>query len=66
MSLSELLPLIVPLVIIQMGLIAFTLRNLMYPGQRVKGGNIIVWAMVIILFEFFGPLVYLLAGREET
>ena len=34
--------------------------------ERVRGGNKLVWVLVIILINIIGPIIYLLAGREES
>lgn len=65
MNIGEWLPLIIPLLILQLALIVFGLRDLFKPDRRVKGGNKAVWALTIIIINFIGPLVYFFAGREE-
>ena len=57
-------PLIIPLVLIQLGLMIFTLRDLI-KRQKVKGGNKVIWALIIVLGELIGPIVYLIFGRED-
>ena len=57
--------LIIPVVVIQLGLLSFALRDLLNSERRVKGGNKVLWALVIIFVNIIGPLVYFLAGREE-
>ncbi len=66
MELGELLALLVPVVLIQLGLIAFALKDLASPERRVKGGNKLVWALVIIFINYIGPLLYFFVGREEV
>ena len=63
---SDILLLIVPLAVIQLALLGFALRDLVNPERRVKGGNKLVWALVIVFINLIGPLVYFLAGRKET
>lgn len=65
-ELSELLALLIPLVLIQLALLGLALRDLLNPERRVKGGNKLVWALVIIFVNLIGPLVYFFAGREEA
>ncbi len=65
MTVNEILPLLVPLIVIQLLLMALALRDLLRPERRVRGGNKGVWAMVIIFGELLGPLLYLAAGRIE-
>jgi hypothetical protein len=32
----------------------------------VRGGNKLVWGLVIAFVQFLGPLVYFLFGREDA
>lgn len=57
-------PLLIPILIIDLGLIAVALWDL-YKRERVKGGNKWVWLAVILLIGTFGPIIYLVVGREE-
>jgi hypothetical protein len=66
MTLEEALPLVLPLIILQLILIVVALWDLTRPERRVKGGNKWVWAIVIVLVNVIGPLVYLFAGREDA
>ena len=56
--------LIIPLVLIELGLIAFALYNLI-KQDRVKGGSKILWGVAIVVFGIIGPIVYLVFGRGE-
>jgi hypothetical protein len=62
---DALLGLIVPLILLQLGLLAFALYDLTRPERRVRGDNKLIWALVIIFVSLFGPLIYFLIGREE-
>ncbi len=66
MTLQEALPLILPLLALQLILIGISLWDLTRPDRRVKGGNKWVWGLVIVFGELIGPLVYLFVGREES
>ena len=55
---------VIPLLLIQVGLIVWALVDLV-KRERVKGGSKIVWVLVILIFEFIGPILYLAWGREE-
>ena len=62
----SLLLLLIPLILIELGLLVWALVDLSRPERRVKGNSKLVWALVIIFVGTLGPLVYLLAGREEA
>ena len=66
MTLGELLPLLIPLIVLELALLAVALYDLTRPERRVKGGNKLVWGLVIVFVEFFGPLIYFLFGREDA
>lgn len=62
-NLSELIPFLIPIILIQIVLIVVALRDLI-GRERTKGPKW-AWVLVILLVNFFGPIVYLLVGREE-
>jgi hypothetical protein len=66
MIIEELLPLLIPLILLQLALVGVGLFDLTRPERRVKGGNKLVWGLVIAFVQFFGPLVYFLFGREDA
>ena len=61
-----LLLILLPLVVIDVGLVVFSLVDLFKPERRVLGDNKLVWALVIVLVGTIGPIVYLLAGRKQS
>jgi hypothetical protein len=63
---TNLLLILLPLVVIELGLVVFSLVDLFRPERRVIGGNKLVWALIIVLVGTIGPIVYLLAGRKQT
>jgi hypothetical protein len=62
-NISSLIPFLIPIVLLQLGLMVFALVDLMR-RERTKGPKW-VWALVIIFVNLIGPIVYLVAGREE-
>jgi hypothetical protein len=66
MTIEEILPLIIPLAILQIVLIALALYDLTRPERRVRGGSKVLWALIILLFQLLGPLFYFLVGREDA
>ncbi len=62
---GQLIAILAPLIILQLALVGVGLYDLTRPDRRVKGGNKWIWAVVIVLGELAGPLVYFLFGREE-
>ena len=57
------LPLLIPVVILELGLMIAALVDLI-KRENTKGPKW-VWALVIVLVNLFGPIVYFLVGRDE-
>jgi hypothetical protein len=63
---SSVLLLLLPIALIELGLLVFALVDLLRPERRVVGGSKLVWALVIVLINGIGPLLYLIVGRREA
>jgi len=63
MNTLDIVKLLLPLIIFQLALMAFCLFRLKKDKVRYlpKWG----WAIIIILGEIMGPIIYLLIGRER-
>jgi hypothetical protein len=66
MTLGEALPFLIPLIILQLVLLALGLYDLTRPERQVKGGSKLVWGIIIVVGELIGPIVYFLFGREDV
>lgn len=62
-TLSELLPFLIPVILLQIALMVVALVDLVR-RERTRGPKW-AWALVIVFFNLIGPVVYLLFGREE-
>jgi len=60
----EFLPFLIPLILIELVLLVVALVDLV-KREHVRGGNKIVWVLVIIFINLIGPIVYLIFGRQE-
>jgi hypothetical protein len=58
------LPVIVPLIVLELGLMIFALVDVVR-RKMVRGGSKVPWIILIVLVQIIGPLVYLFAGRKE-
>jgi hypothetical protein len=63
---SSALLLLLPIALIELGLLVYALVDLLRPERRVVGGSKLVWALVIVLIGTIGPLLYLIVGRREA
>jgi hypothetical protein len=55
---------LIPLIVIELVLLIVALMDLI-KREHVRGGNKVVWALVIIFVQTIGPIIYLLFGRTE-
>jgi hypothetical protein len=60
----ELLPLLIPLILIQIGLAIYALI-LLKRAQQVRGNSKLLWALVIIFVNLFGPILFIVLGRVD-
>jgi hypothetical protein len=63
---EQIIALLIPIVVIQLGLMIAALVDLERDERRVRGGSKLVWAIVIVFVNILGPILYFIAGREES
>ena len=63
-SIAQMLPYLVPILILALALLAFALVDL-FKRKYVTGGKKIVWVLVALCFQIVGPIAYLVFGRKE-
>jgi heme/copper-type cytochrome/quinol oxidase subunit 4 len=63
---EQIIALLLPIVVIQLGLMLAALIDLEREERRVRGGSKLIWALVIVFVNVVGPLIYFIAGREEA
>lgn len=65
-EIKDFLPFIIPLVIAELALLAYTLHHIL-THKTYKRGNRTLWLVIAIVgMEFIGPILYFLLGREDT
>lgn len=65
-QLMEFLPFLIPLVIVQFGLLGYTLYHIL-THKTYKRGNRTLWLVVVlVLMNFVGPILYFLLGKEDA
>ena len=65
-KIMEYIPFLIPLVIVQFGLLGYTLHHIL-THKNYKRGNRAIWLVVtIVLMEFVGPIAYLIFGKEDN
>jgi hypothetical protein len=63
---EQVIALLAPIIIIQLGLMIAALFDLEKDERRVRGGSKLVWSLVIVFVNILGPIIYFIAGREEA
>lgn len=62
---KELLPFLIPLILLQFALLGYTLYHIL-THKTYKRFNRTVWLIISIVgMEFIGPILYFLFGKED-
>jgi hypothetical protein len=62
-TLTDILPFLIPIILLQIALMVVALRDLI--GREQTKGPKWAWALIILFVNLFGPIIYLLVGRDE-
>jgi ABC-2 type transport system ATP-binding protein len=57
---------VLPLLLLQFGLLGYALYDLFQEDRRVRGDSKVMWALIILFVNLVGPLIYLFLGRDES
>ncbi|WP_287883193.1 PLD nuclease N-terminal domain-containing protein [Agathobacter sp.] len=61
----ELLPILIPLIAIEAGLLLYGLIHVL-THKNYKCGNRLIWVLVVCLFSIVGPILYIILGKEDS
>jgi hypothetical protein len=62
-KIRELLPFLIPIILLQLALMIFALVDLIR-RERTKGPKWL-WALIVVFVNFVGPILYFMMGRED-
>ncbi|MBF8285713.1 MAG: transcriptional regulator [Chloroflexi bacterium RBG_16_63_12] len=62
-QIRELIPFLIPILILQLALMIFALVDLIR-RERTKGPKWL-WALIIVFVNLIGPILYFIIGRED-
>jgi hypothetical protein len=65
MTSTQILLLVLPIILIEIALILFALRDLLRPERRVRGDSKLMWGILIVFISLLGPILYLTVGRQD-
>jgi len=64
-QLIEFLPFLIPLLIVQFGLLAYTIYHIL-THESYKRGTRVMWLVIaLVLMNFVGPILYFVLGKED-
>ena len=63
---EQVIALLIPLVLIQLGLLVAALYDLEKEERHVRGGSKLIWVLIIVFLNVIGPILYFVAGREDA
>lgn len=64
-TLFEILPLLIPLLLIDVALAVAAVRHILrHPHYRF--GNRSIWLVIVVALLLFGPIIYFVFGKEEN
>ena len=65
-KLTEILPFLIPLIVVQLALVGYTLWHIL-THKTYKRGRRALWIVVVLVgLQFVGPILYFVLGREES
>lgn len=66
-KMMEFLPLLIPLIIVELAVLGYTLYHI-FTHSTYKRGNRALWVVISIVFmnTFIGPIIYFLLGKEDS
>jgi hypothetical protein len=65
MTNTQIFLLVLPILVIELGLIIYALRDLLRPERLVRGDSKLMWGILIVFIGMLGPILYLAVGRRE-
>ena len=60
----EYLPILIPIVVLEIGLMIYSLSHIL-KHNKFKFGNKVMWIVVVVLIQTIGPILYLTIGKDN-
>ena len=65
-DIKEMLPFLIPLVVVEFALLGYTLYHILTHKTYKRGSRGLWIAVTLIGMNFIGPILYFLLGREDS
>ena len=62
-TISDILPFVIPLLILELGLLTVAIVDLLN-RQKVRGDKLL-WVLLIVVIGIIGPIIYFIFGRQK-
>ena len=63
-QLQEYLPLLLPVIIVEFALMITALVHVLRHNS-FRFGNKVMWAIIVVVIQIFGPVIYFVLGRGD-
>jgi hypothetical protein len=60
------IPFLIPIILLQLGLMALALVDLIRRAEKEVNGPKWAWTFIVALINIIGPIAYFLIGRREA
>ena len=65
-QISEFLPFLIPIIVLELGLLCYTLWHIL-THNTYKRGNRALWLIVTLVgMNYIGPILYFILGKEDA
>ncbi len=65
-NVSEILPFLIPLVIVQFALLGYAIWHILTHRSYKRGSRALWLVIAVVGMEFIGPVLYFLLGKEDA
>lgn len=66
MHLKEIIPFLVPLILVQVALLVYTIHHILTHDNYKRGSRTLWLVISIVGMEFVGPILYFILGKEDA
>lgn len=60
----EYLPILIPIVVFEIGLMIYALSHIL-KHNKFRFGNKVMWIVIVVLIQTIGPILYLTIGKDN-
>ena len=61
---QEYFPILLPIVLLEIGLMLYSLRHILL-NDKFRIGNKMMWILIVVFIQIFGPILYFTIGKES-